>query len=346
MSQTKHKVFSFNIMEKNRAEKQFDVLIVGAGPIGMTCGIEAKRRGMDYLIIEKGALVNSVFRFPTNMTFFSTSNVLEIGDVPFIAHGDKPTRREALEYFRRVHEKWALNIHFYENVEEINKSENGHFAVRTNKSLYTSANVILATGFYDRPRMMNIPGEELSKVKHFYDEPHPYVGQKVVVVGAANSACDVALELYYKGAEVTMVIRGSEIDPKVKYWIRPNIKNRIKEGSIHAYFNSQLMEIRPHEVDVQTPEGKMILENDFVLAMTGYQPDFNTLESLGVKIGTDDSGNRVPLYDEQTHETNVAGLFLAGTICGGMRTSKYFIENSRDHASKIMDRIQGKIMVV
>jgi len=258
-------------------EVHYDLIIVGAGPIGLNCGIAAKKAGLSYLIIEKGVLVNSLFHFPTNMTFFSTSNLLEIGEVPFISHSDKPTRREALEYFRRVQQSHDLRIHFFEEVINVNHAESS-FSIKTTKRNYTCKNVVVATGFYGKPRMMNIKGEDLPKVKHYYDEPHPYIGQKVLVIGAANSACDVALETYYKGAEVTMAVRKPEISPRVKYWIRPNIINRIKEGSIKAYFNTRIVEITPTTVILDTPEGELTLENDFVLAMTGFLPDFDFLK--------------------------------------------------------------------
>lgn len=317
-------------------EKKIDVLIIGAGPIGLTVGIEAKKAGLRAVIIEKGMLVNSIFNFPTNMTFFSTSNLLEIGDVPFISHGDKPTRREALEYFRRVQDTWKIDIRYYEKVETVTGSE-GSFEVSTDKNHYHASSVVVATGFYDRPHLMGIRGEDLSKVTHYYDEPHRYIGQDVVVVGAANSACDVALELYHKGADVTMVVRESEINPRVKYWIRPNIENRIKEGSIKAHFNSTLNEIRDDEVEISTPEGVISIPNDFVLAMTGYEPDFDFLGRIGIKWET--TGDRMLVYNEQTHESTIPGVFVAGVVCGGMKTNKFFIENAKDHAEKIVSRI-------
>ena len=322
--------------------KIYDLIIVGAGPIGLACAIEAKKSGLDYLVIEKGVLVNSLFHFPTNMTFFSTSNLLEIGNVPFIAHSDKPTRREALEYFRRVVESWKLNIHFYEKVENIEKLSE-EFSVSTTKGVYHTQKIIVATGYYDHYRALNIPGEELPKVKHFYDEPHPYIGQKLVVIGAANSACDVALETYQKGAEVTMVIREPHIYEKVKYWIRPNIENRIKEGSIKAYFNSNVKEIREKEVLIETPDGELILENDFVLAMTGYLPDYTFFEKIGIAIEED--VNKKPVHNPETLETNIPGLYIAGVINAGMQTSKLFIENTRVHAEIIMDHILQSLKV-
>lgn len=321
----------------------YDLIIVGAGPIGLNCAIEAKKAGLNYIILEKGVLVNSLYHFPTNMTFFSTSNLLEIGGVPFIAHSEKPTRRESLEYFRRVAESWKLNIHFYEEVKSIVKDSDNIFQVTSSKKEYSAKTVIIATGFYDHFRPLNVPGEDLPKVKHYYDEPHPYVGQKVAVIGAANSACDVALETFYKGAEVTMVVREPNIYEKVKYWIRPNIENRIKEGSIKAYFNSTVKEIRKNEIIIKTPEGEKILENDFVLAMTGYLPNYGFFEKIGLEISEDP--NKIPNHDPETLESNLAGLYLAGVIITGMQTSKLFIENTRIHAGIIIRDILKTIKI-
>jgi thioredoxin reductase (NADPH) len=315
----------------------YDVIIVGGGPIGLACGIECKRVGLRYLILEKGCLVNSLFHYPLNMTFFSTSERLEIGDVPFISHQPKPNRFEALEYYRRVCTTWQLAIHLYERVDRIEATEPG-FLIGTTKGVYSCGKVILALGFYDLPYLLNVPGEQLPKVKHYYDEPHPYFNQRVVVVGAANSAVDVALETYRKGADVTMVIRESEIRESVKYWVRPDIENRIREGSIKAHFNSTVLAIREKEVDIQTPEGKKTIPNDFVLAMTGYQPPFEFMSSCGIRFRHD--ADHTPEYNDETMETNVKGIYLAGVICGGLRTNKWFIENSRVHAELIIRHIQ------
>ncbi len=322
--------------------KIYDLLIIGAGPIGLACGIEAKKANLDYVIVEKGCLVNSIYHYPINMTFFSTSERLEIGGVPFISHGDKPTRREALDYYRRVASSWKLNLKLYEKVENIKKvalkaPEKPIFEVHTSKNIYQTKNIVLATGFYDLPNLIGAKGEHLPKVKHYYDEPHPYAFQKIAVVGAANSAVDVALETFRKGAEVTMVIREPEIRKSVKYWVRPDIENRIKEGSIQAYFNSEIIEIREREIDIKTPAGVVTLENDFVLAMTGYLPNFDLLKMAGVEITNTEQ--LYPMYDSQTQESNQQGVYLAGVVCGGMETNKWFIENSIVHSEKIIQHI-------
>lgn len=315
---------------------KYDLVIIGGGPIGLNCAIEAKKTGLNYIVLEKGVLVNSLYNFPTNMNFFSTSNLLEIGDVPFIAHSDKPTRKESLEYFRRVRDSWDLTISLYTEVKGM-VSKEGLYQIDTSKGVFQAQHVIVATGFYDTPRLLNIPGENLPKVKHYYDDPHPYVGQKVVVIGAANSACDVALETFYKGAEVTMVIRESEIYPKVKYWIRPNIENRIKEGAIIAHFKSIVKEIRPHEVVIETPEGPITIANDFVLSMTGYKPNYALFEKLGLPISEDES--KIPLHNPDTLETPLLGVYVAGVISAGLKTSTLFIENTRQHSQMIISNI-------
>lgn len=319
--------------------ENYDLIIIGAGPIGLACGIEAEKANLSYLIIDKGCLVNSIYKYPKSMTFFSTSEKLEIGEVPFISHQFKPNRFEALEYYRRVTSTWKLKVNLYEEVKKIEK-ENEVFRVLTSKSKYEALNIVVATGFYDYPYLLNIEGEELPKVKHYYDEPHPYFGQKIVVIGAANSAVDVALETFRKGAEVTMIIRESEIRESVKYWVRPDIENRIAAGEIKAYFNSELTKITEHTVEALTPEGAVTLENDFVLAMTGYKPDFGFLESLGVKFNDDEF--HTPIYNELTNESNSKNIYLAGVVCGGLKTNKWFIENSRVHAGLIISYILSK----
>ncbi|WP_316801748.1 YpdA family putative bacillithiol disulfide reductase [Pedobacter nototheniae] len=316
-------------------KNHYDVLIIGAGPIGMACAIEAQKAGLTYVIVEKGALVNSLYNYPVFMTFFSTSQKLEIGGVPFVTISPKPNRNEAVEYYRRVAEKFNLNINLFERVNAVKKNDAGIFEVSTSKINYTAGHVIVSTGFYDVPLLMNIPGEDLPKVTHYYKDPHLYAFQNVVVVGANNSGVDAALETFRKGANVTMIVRSGELGPHVKYWVRPDIQNRIKEGEVTAHFNSSLLEIREGEVDIETPEGIQTIKNDFVIAMTGYQPDFDMLRKFGIDLPQ----NLCPVYNEETMETNVKGLYLAGVVCGGMDTHKLFIENSRVHAEMIVGDI-------
>ncbi|UZD21115.1 YpdA family putative bacillithiol disulfide reductase [Algoriphagus halophytocola] len=321
------------------AEKIFDMLIIGGGPIGLACGVEAKKAGLDYLIVEKGALTNSIYNYPINMTFFSTSDRLEMADIPFMSIGNKPTRTEALEYYRRVFSHFQLNVKLYEAVEKLDK-RGELFQVKTSKDEYLTKNIVLATGFYDLPNLMNIPGENLPKVHHYYKEPWPFINQKIVVVGGANSAVDAALECWRKGAEVSMVLLDEGVDQAVKYWVRPDIVNRIKEGSIRAFTKSKLKEIREQEVVIATPEGDVTIENDFVLAMTGYKPNFTLLNQLGVELSPDEKCQ--PVYNEITQESNVQGVYLAGVVCGGMNTREFFIENSIVHAESIVRDIVNK----
>ena len=322
---------------------KYDVLIIGGGPIGMACGIAAKKQGLRYLIIEKGALVNSLFNYPLFMTFFSTSEKLEIGGLPFMSLAAKPGRQEAIEYYRRVKQFYDLKIKLFEEVKSVEQKEEHLFTVVTSKGEYEADNIVISTGFYDVPVMMNVPGEDLPKVKHYYKEPHFYAYQKVLVVGANNSAVDAALETWRRGADVTMVIRSGEIG-SVKYWIKPDIENRIQEGSIKAYFHSSVNAIREAEVDIETPDGLVTLKNDWVLAMTGYKPNFKMLRSFGVQLA--DNEKQCPTYHPDTMETNVPGIYLAGVVCGGMDTHIWFIENSRDHADKIAKAIVEKQQVL
>jgi thioredoxin reductase (NADPH) len=380
------------------APMHYPLIIIGGGPIGIACALEAQKAGISYVILEKGTLVNSLYHYPVNMTFFSTSERLEIGGVPFVSNNPKPTRSEALEYYRRVAQDRKVNIRLFEEVLEISpksqvispkpegispksealspKSEvispkavqddsglktsdlelpasdsglttsdlelgTSGYEITTTRGRYTAGHVIIATGFYDIPYLLNVPGEELPKVKHYYGDPHFYAFQKVVVVGASNSAVDAALETWRKGAQVTMVVRGPEIGRRVKYWVRPDIGNRINEGSIKAYFNSAIQSISEKTVTVQTPEGIITLENDWVLAMTGYQPNLPFLRRTGIELASDDV--RKPVYNEETHESNMKNIYLAGVICGGMNTHRLFIENSREHAVKIVRRIAAGI---
>ncbi len=318
----------------------YDIVIIGAGPIGLACGIKAQLQGLSYIIVDKGTLVNSLYNYPSGMSFFSTSDKLEIGEIPFISHNPKPTRMEALEYYRRVTSSLKLNTSLYNPVQKVTRTNN-EFVVDTKKLKIEAENIILATGFYDLPHNLGIPGEELRKVTHYYKEPHPYFDQKIAIIGAANSAVDAALECYRKGAkEVTMVIREMEIRKTVKYWVKPDIENRIKEGSIKSYFDSSVTAIKENEIDIKTPEGELTLENDFVLAMTGYEPNYEFIKQIGIEIN--EEFPNAPKYDKETMETNVDGVYLAGVICGGMETNKWFIENSRIHADMIVDHIKYK----
>lgn len=325
------------------ATTHYPIIIIGGGPIGLACGIEAKKAGIPYLILEKGCLVNSLYNYPSNMTFFSTSERLEIGDVPFVSVNAKPTRAEALEYYRRVTVAYKLNINLFEEVTNIEKNVNG-FSIQSTKQNYTAAHIIIASGFYDIPYLLNVKGEHLPKVTHYYKDPHFYAFQKVIVVGANNSAVDAALETWRKGADVTMVIREKEVGERVKYWVRPDVVNRIEEGSIKAYYESSIIEIKEHEVIIQTPDGIKTIANDWVIAATGYQPNLSFLEKMGITLSNDDV--RKPEYNDETHETNVPDIYLAGVICGGMNTSRLFIENSREHAVRIILSIQNKQSVV
>ncbi|WP_026955259.1 YpdA family putative bacillithiol disulfide reductase [Algoriphagus vanfongensis] len=320
--------------------KIFDVIIVGGGPIGLACGVEAQKQGLDYLILEKGALTNSIFNYPVNMRFFSTSERLEMAGIPFMSVENKPTRTEALEYYRRIYSHFQLKVNLYEGVQTLKKID-GQFEITTTKTQYQTKKIVLATGFYDLPNLMNVPGEELPKVMHYYKEPWPFISQKVLVVGGANSAVDAALETWRKGAEVSMVLLDEEVDQNVKYWVRPDIMNRIKEGSIQAYTKSKIKEIREKEVVISTPDGDVTIANDWVLAMTGYKPNFALLDQLGVELSLDEK--RQPCYDQANQESNVPGVYLAGVVCGGLNTREFFIENSIVHADSIMKDIRGKL---
>ena len=314
-----------------------DLIIIGAGPIGLACGIEAKKNNLDYIIIDKGMLVNSIYNYPVNTTFFSTSDKLEIGDIPFISHNVKPTRTEALEYYRRVCDSWSLNLDLYNEVLDI-KNKTSHFELNTQNGIIKSKRIIICTGFYDIPYLLNIPGEDLNKVLHYYNESHPYYKMNIAIVGAGNSAVDAALDTYRKGANiVTMIIREKEIGENIKYWVRPDIVNRIESGEIKAYYESEIKEIKEKSIIIKSPNGIKEIDNDFVLAMTGYQPNYDILQKLGVDINADEF--KTPEYNEETMETNVSGVYLAGVICGGLKTNKWFIENSRDHSEKIIKHI-------
>lgn len=317
----------------------YDLIIIGGGPIGLACGIEAQKADLHYLILEKGTLCNSIYNYPVNMTFFSTSDRLEMAGIPFMSVGAKPTRTEALEYYRRIYFHFKLKVNLYEGVDTLEK-EKDYFRIITPKNTYLTRKIVLATGFYDLPNLMDVPGENLPKVLHYYKEPWPFVAQKVLVVGGANSAVDAALECWRKGAEVSMVLLGDEVDENVKYWVRPDILNRIKEGSIRAFTRSKVKSIAKHQVTIQTPDGEVTIDNDWVLAMTGYKPNFGLLNQLGVKLSLDEK--RQPCYDQTNQESNVPGVYLAGVVCGGLNTREFFIENSISHAEAIIKDIVSK----
>ncbi|KFC19910.1 YpdA family putative bacillithiol disulfide reductase [Chryseobacterium sp. FH1] len=316
----------------------YDILIVGGGPIGLACALEAKKNQLKYIIIEKGTVANSLYNYPLYMTFFSTADRLEIDEIPFITTKAKPGRQDALEYYQGIARQKEINIRPYEKVLNIEKST--FFQVETSKQIYFAKNVIIATGFYDIPNLMNIPGEDLPKVKHYYTEPYPYAFQNVVVVGSSNSAVDCALEIYRKGGNVTMIVRNREISKSVKYWVKPDVENRIKEGSIKAHFGAELLEIKPNSVIFKTENGEtQEIENDFVLAMTGYLPDFEFLKNTGLDLKGECLN---PNYNPETMESNIEGIYLAGVVCGGKDTHLWFIENSRIHAKQIINHIVSK----
>jgi len=315
----------------------YDVIIIGAGPIGIACALACNKNNLNYLVIEKGCLVNSLYNYPQNMTFFSTSEKLEIGNIPFVCTNAKPTRNEALEYYRRVAKVAHLNVHLFEEVITVSDQKNNSYLVETNKGNYSSKNIIISTGFHDIPYLLNIPGENLPKVTHYYKDPHFYAFQNIIIVGANNSAVDAALETWRKGANVTMIIQNDAIGTRVKYWARPDIINRIEEGSIKAVYNSTIKEIKETSVIINSPQGIIDIPNDWVIAATGYQPNLTFLEKIGIVLSDDEI--KKPYYNEQTHETNKKGIYLAGVICGGMNTHSLFIENSIEHANKIITNI-------
>lgn len=332
-------------MSDHAAEDIVDLLVIGAGPTGMACAIEAQRAGFTALLVDKGCLCNSLFHYPANMTFFTTPELLEIGNIPFSSPNQKPNRSEALEYYRKVSEHYGLDVRQYETVERVTGSD-GRFLVHTVDRFgrvleHRARKLVVATGYYDLPNYLGIPGEELNKVRHYYDEPHPFFDLDVVVIGGKNSAAIAALDLWRHGARVTLVHRGAEMHRHVKYWILPDINNRIKNGEISAYFSSTVTNIAEDEVTLSTPQGSLILPNHFVFALTGYHPDFDFIERLGVTL--DEENDRVPVCDPATLESNVPGIYLAGVIVAGERTNEIFIENGRFHGQLIAEALRGKL---
>jgi thioredoxin reductase (NADPH) len=332
-------------MSDHAGEDVVDLLVIGAGPTGMACAIEAQRAGFTALLVDKGCLCNSLFHYPANMTFFTTPELLEIGNVPFSSPNQKPNRSEALEYYRKVAEHYALDVRQYETVERVSGSD-GRFLVHTvdrfgRRLEHRARKLVVATGYYDLPNYLGIPGEDLNKVRHYYDEPHPFFNLDVVVIGGKNSAAIAALDLWRHGARVTLVHRGAEMHRHVKYWILPDINNRIKNGEIAAYFGSNVTNITEDEVSLSTPQGSLTLPNHFVFALTGYHPDFGFIEGLGVTL--DEENDRIPVCDPATLESNVPGIYLAGVIVAGERTNEIFIENGRFHGELIAEALRGKL---
>jgi thioredoxin reductase (NADPH) len=320
--------------------EKFDAAIVGAGPTGLACGIELQKRGLSTILFDKGCVVNSIYHYPINLVFFTTPELLEIGDIPMTSLNEKPGRTEALKYYRRVTDHYKLNVHQYERVLGFDGSD-GNFGVRTETSsgdrfCYSAKKIILASGYYDIPNRLNVPGEDLEKVIHYYREAHPYYDHDVLIVGAKNSASIAALELFWTGARVTLVHRGPGISKNVKYWIKPNIENRVKNGEIAAYFNSAVKQIRTHDVVIQSPEGEVIVKNDFVFAMTGYRPDFEFMAEHGIHL---DPITSKPITNRETLESEREGVYLAGVIVAGVHTNEIFIENGRFHGKVIADAI-------
>jgi len=324
----------------------FEALVVGAGPTGLACAIELGKRSVRTAVLDKGCLANSIYNYPTNLTFFTTPELLEIGDIPMTSLNDKPNKIEALKYYRRVAQYYKLDIRQQQNVVRIT-GEDGRFEVTASDSFgnletYRACKVVFATGYYDVPNLLGVPGEELPKVLHYYKDAHPYFDHDVLVVGAKNSAAIAALELLWTGARVTLVHRGPGISPSVKYWIKPNIENRIKSGEIRAYFESRLVSIRQDEVDLVTPDGPVTLPNQFTFALIGYRPDEKLLESVGIRI---DNNTGRPHLNEATLESEHPGIYLAGVIVAGMHTSEIFIENGRFHGKLIADSIACSALV-
>jgi thioredoxin reductase (NADPH) len=331
----------------NMSNELADVLVIGAGPTGLACAIDAQRAGFSVVVVDKGCLCNSLFHYPSNMTFFTTPELLEIGEMPFSSPNQKPNRNEALEYYRKVAEHYRLNVLQYHTVEGV-EGLDGDFTVRTTdrfgrKVDLRARKLIVATGYYDLPNYLGIPGEELSKVEHYYHEPHPYFGLKVLVIGGKNSAAIAALDLWRHGAHVTLVHRGAELHRHIKYWIKPDIENRIKNGEIAAYFSSTVKLIGEDSVTLDTADGEVVLANDFVFALTGYHPDFGFLEQLGVHL--DEANDRCPVCNPSTLESNVPGIYLAGVIVAGERTNEIFIENGRFHGKLIADSLRSKLLL-
>ena len=335
-------------MSDRAASDLVDLLVIGAGPTGLACAIEAQKSGFTAVLVDKGCLCNSLFHYPAHMTFFTTPELLEIGNMPFSSPNQKPNRNEALEYYRKVAEHYKLDIRQYEHVDSVS-GHDGNFTVHTvdrfARQLHHNARkLVIATGYYDLPNYVGISGEDLSKVRHYYHEPHPFYGLDVLVIGGKNSAAIAALDLWRHGARVTLVHRGPEMHRHVKYWILPDINNRIKNGEITAHFNSNVTNITEDNVTIMTTRRSLTIPNHFVFALTGYHPDFDFIERLGVQL--DEENARVPVCDPATLESNVPGIYLAGVIVAGERTNEIFIENGRFHGQLIAEDLRGKLAAV
>ncbi|MFA0964255.1 YpdA family putative bacillithiol disulfide reductase [Roseivirga sp. BDSF3-8] len=319
-------------------KKVYDTLIIGAGPCGLACGIEAKKAGLDYLIIDKGSITESIRRYPINMTFFSTSENIEIGDIPFTSAEMRPTRTEALRYYRRVVDHFDLNLQLFTCVEDI-RNANEIFSVITNKGTFLARKVVLAIGYYDLPRLIHVPGEDLPHVSHYYDEAYQYSTSEVVVVGGANSAIETALDLYRNGARVTVVHQFGDFDDTAKYWITPDIRNRVKKGDINAHFSSKITSINEKEIEIKHLESgdTQTIPADFVFLMTGYRPDAELMERIGVTLNGEAF---IPEFNQNSFETNVPGIYVAGSVVGGEETAKIFIENGKEHGKQVIAHIK------
>ncbi|HPZ10472.1 MAG TPA: YpdA family putative bacillithiol disulfide reductase [Candidatus Eremiobacteraeota bacterium] len=316
----------------------YDVIIIGSGPVGLSCAIEAKKLNLSSIVVDKGYFLNSIYHFPQNMTFFSTPELLEIGDIPFIISGEKPKRADAMKYYWRVAQYYKLDIKLFRKVNNIIKKEKG-FTLQTDKEEFLTRNVILATGYYDNPNLLGVLGENLPHVSHYYTDPHKYIHQKVIIVGANNSAVEAALELYRYDVSITMVHRDSELSKGVKYWVLPDIKNRIENKEIPSYFESKVEEIKPQSVIIRHKDKRIELPADSVLSLTGYHPDFVFMNKIGINIDRETS---IPIFNPDTGETNMAGIYIAGSLQAGKNANKIFIENGRLHGKVIAIAIKHK----
>jgi thioredoxin reductase (NADPH) len=321
------------------SQELFDVIVIGAGPSGLASAIEAKKYGLSYLVLEKGGITNSILHFPTQMIFFTTPELLEIGGIPLVSEREKPTRNEALKYYRKVTAAFQLRVHQYEEVLNIQRIESATFRVQTANAAYEARNIVLSIGYYDNPNFMGIPGEDLPHVSHYYTEAHPFYDRDVVVIGGKNSAVETALDLFRGGARVSLVHRGTELGHTVKYWIRPDIENRFKKREITPYLSSRVIEITGDHVKIAQNGGRHEIPAQHVFALTGYHPTTKFFDQLGVRY---DADTLRPEYNPQTFQTNVPDVYLAGSVVGGRINGEVFIENGRFHGEVLMKVIAGR----